>query len=319
MIKIYTEFKAVRKKLHIARAIAPFAPFETHHREKHPAYFRKADQLITITGLKDCDVAIYPEEWQGKKDQHLTKFVDRVRKAGKRTVVFMVQDFPRNPNEGLGSYKHPDVIILKTSCYASKGDTHALSALRPDMREFADQYKISTAPRGWKDVPTIGFCGQSNTSLRSRIVKSIRDSGLNDNFIIRPSFWAGLPRDAIINRTERYHKVRREFIQNMTQSDYCLCMRGAGNFSLRMCEAMACSRIPVFINTDCVLPYMNHIPWRDIVVWVDRPRDVVNDIREFHKRTKQSFREAQQRCREIWKDWLSLEGYISKLHLILSK
>jgi len=65
-------------------------------------------------------------------------------------------------------------------------------------------------------------------------------------------------------------QMRLEFLQNMIGSDYVFCCRGAGNFSYRLYEALCCGRIPVFIDTDCVLPYDFMIDWKKYFVWVDQ-------------------------------------------------
>jgi len=40
--------------------------------------------------------------------------------------------------------------------------------------------------------------------------------------------------------------------------------------SYRLYEALCCGRIPVFIDTDCVLPYDFMIDWKKYFVWVDQ-------------------------------------------------
>jgi hypothetical protein len=112
-------------------------------------------------------------------------------------------------------------------------------------------------------------------------------------------------------------KVRREYVENMVESDYILCARGAGNFSYRLYETLSCGRIPVFIDTDCVLPYEFAIDWRDYVVWVDE-RDVDNvaeRVVEFHERlSEQEFRELQQECRRLWETHIAPQGFFANFH-----
>lgn len=55
----------------------------------------------------------------------------------------------------------------------------------------------------------------------------------------------------------------------MIESDYIICIRGAGNFSVRLYETLAMGRIPVFVNTDCMLPIDDVLPWKEYVVWVE--------------------------------------------------
>ena len=58
------------------------------------------------------------------------------------------------------------------------------------------------------------------------------------------------------------------FFQNISDTDYTICIRGTGNFSQRLYEVLAFGRIPIFIDTDSILPYDEIINWRDYCVWV---------------------------------------------------
>ncbi len=73
--------------------------------------------------------------------------------------------------------------------------------------------------------------------------------------------------------------VRQEYVHSMMESDYILCARGAGNFSRRLYEALSCGRIPVFVDTDCVLPYQSEINWKEYFVCGLR---VGEKVAEFH-------------------------------------
>ena len=53
-------------------------------------------------------------------------------------------------------------------------------------------------------------------------------------------------------------------------SDYCLSLRGKGNYSFRLYEIFAMGRIPLFIDTDCVLPFEDEIDWKRHCCWVDQ-------------------------------------------------
>ena len=76
-----------------------------------------------------------------------------------------------------------------------------------------------------------------------------------------------------------------EYYENIKISDYIICIRGTGNFSIRMYEALMMGRIPVLINTDCLLPLTKKIDWNEhmiIIEWEER-KEIGNIIKEFHK------------------------------------
>ena len=111
-------------------------------------------------------------------------------------------------------------------------------------------------------------------------------------------------------------------INNIVDSDYTLCYRGAANYSLRLYETLCLGRIPLFINTDCVLPFEDDIDWKGISIWVeDNELDILDKkIMEFHhSMTNSQFREKQKLCRETWVKFLSKEGFIMNFHKNLTQ
>ena len=73
---------------------------------------------------------------------------------------------------------------------------------------------------------------------------------LTTNYILRSKYRAGVSREK-----DPFHPSRLEFVNNILGSDYTVCMRGGGNFSVRFYETLSLGRIPVFIDTDCLLPW----------------------------------------------------------------
>jgi hypothetical protein len=103
----------------------------------------------------------------------------------------------------------------------------------------------------------------------------------------------------------------------MVNSDYILCARGKGNFSFRLYETLSCGRIPVFINTDCVLPYDFEINWKEFCVWVEEEDidSIAKRVAEFHNAlTPEGFTAIQRKCRKLWEDRLSPEGFFANFH-----
>ena len=116
----------------------------------------------------------------------------------------------------------------------------------------------------------------------------------------------------------RRHSERVEFVRNMAESDYVVCIRGGGNFSCRFFEALCCGRIPVLVDTDSVIPFEFAVDWDRYVVRI-APRDhgqIAERILAFHENiSDDEFIELQRGCRRLWKEWLSAPGFFSKFHL----
>ena len=112
-----------------------------------------------------------------------------------------------------------------------------------------------------------------------------------------------------------------EFYQNIVDSDYVVCVRGAGNFSVRFYETLAMGRIPVFVNTDCLLPLSDKINWKKHVVWVEEKEiPIINKkIVDFHNSLSiKDFKELQLANRTLWLESLTLGGFFKTFFKNLS-
>lgn len=194
----------------------------------------------------------------------------------------------------------------------------------------------------YTEKPIVGFCGQANVSLihayweqlkiitrnfrssigmnahepqailsstrlRAQLLTKLAASNLiTDQFILRQQYRAG------VKTKEEKQQTTHEFYQNITRSAYVLCVRGAGNFSVRFYETLMMGRIPVYVNTDGFLPLTNQIDWQKHVVWVDI-KDIhrIDEIvHAFHQRLDQnSFQNLLKSNRKLWEEKLTLQGF----------
>lgn len=202
-------------------------------------------------------------------------------------------------------------------------------------------------PTTKSQLPTIGFCGHATLSATKR-VKEMLKCGLENakrflknpgNKVYEPLFASAYERAKLLAYFEKSGKVKTNFIyrahyrggaiteaqrtkttleyyHNILESDYVLCIRGAGNFSVRLYETLMMGKIPVFVNTDCLLPFEDVINWKKHVVWVewkDR-RNIVQIVAAFHANiTADEFVLLQRRNRQLWKETLSAEGMLGML------
>ena len=157
-----------------------------------------------------------------------------------------------------------------------------------------------------------------NASFRTVALQALAASPkIDTDFVIRDHFWGGCLLSAGKVDVARMQVVRQEYVWNMIGSDYVLCARGGGNFSYRLYETLSCGRVPVFVDTDCVLPLHSEINWKQYCVWVDE-RDVdqiADKVAGFHESLSgQEFVDLQRECRKLWEDRLSPEGFFANLH-----
>jgi hypothetical protein len=150
------------------------------------------------------------------------------------------------------------------------------------------------------------------TLLRARALKILSNSSLVDaNFIIRDKYRAGFKQ-----KSHQMEGIASEFFRNVYETDYTLCVRGYGNWSVRFYETLACGRIPLFIDTDSVLPFETEIDWKKVCVWVnknDLPY-IAEKLADFHSEiTADDFWDLQRKCRAIWEERLTMRGFMSHL------
>ncbi len=193
-----------------------------------------------------------------------------------------------------------------------------------------------------QEKPIVGFCGHATLSFKKRIKenmkfvienikRAIRNPSRNDweplfasayqrallmksveaseqvhtNFIYRKNYRAGY------KTPQQLEDTTFEYYENIRNSDYVLCVRGGGNFSIRLYETLMMGRIPIFVNTDCILPQTDKIDWKKHVVWVeweDR-KNIAKIVTNFHKDiAPNEFKAMQWANRVLWKKELSIGG-----------
>lgn len=310
-------------------------------------YVEIGRSLFEMTSFEDADFSILPFDWHEVRGDSWRTPINRVaqkmadrfaeRFRGKPLVVFFGSDCSDE------KISIDNAIVFRQSTYRSRSQHDPNSFVFPFFCEdYVEQYFHHELPiRQKREKPTVGFCGFARSlSLRRRLqtplyhayqlatqgkigaslykgqslrIKALNllsaHSGIETNFIIRDQavfFHAPDP--------TRKKLARMEFVQNLIQSDYVFCCRGAGNYSNRLYEVLSCGRIPVLLNTDCEMPLEPWIDWKKYCVWVDE-KDLPNlgdKILEFHHQlSDQDFMELQQACRSLWQQWLSPEGFFA--------
>jgi len=311
---------------------------------RYDRYAEVGTAFFEVTSLEDADLAILPVSWQHVvRDSEARglaeEFVSNVKRAGKKVVVFFWSDSTEE-------VPLDNAIVFRTSLYRSpkKYNEFAMPAWSEDFVERYLGNCVSLRPKRLK--PVVGFCGYpgrqkkqsisrkikqrikgavkgipfSNTGpiVRARSLQHLSESPLVEtNFVIRDRFMGGASLPDGTPNFPAMQELRQEYVHDMMNSDYILCARGGGNFSYRLYETLCCGRIPVFIDTNCVLPYESEINWHDYCVWIDEKQidSIGKRVADFHNRlTVEAFTELQQKCRMLWEDWLSPEGFFGNFY-----
>ncbi|XLS28474.1 exostosin family protein [Flavobacteriaceae bacterium M23B6Z8] len=300
------------------------------------------DRYTLVSNLEAADLCILPMSWNyyvnSNKVALAKTFVEAAEAAHKKVVSFTSGDY----GVKVPYYQH--LIVYRQSGYRSRlPETHLgipVFITDPLRKHFKRETPVL---RPYEKKPVVGFCGQTNTSianafkeigrvlwrnirfylgrvphepqqllsssyLRGEVLEQVRKAaGLCANFIERKKYRAGAS-----DATAR-EKTTEEFYQNIVDSDYIICVRGGGNFSVRFYETLAMGRIPIFINTDCLLPMANEIDWKQHVVWVEshQIKNLEQLVKNFHEaHTSESFQQLQRVNRKLWEEKLRLAHLI---------
>ena len=313
-------------------------------------YINIGSSFFEMVSLKDADFAIIPanwrtirgDSWRAKINKQAValaiQFAQKVEQAGKPVVVFFSGDCS---DEEIPLKK---AIVFRNAIYCSLRKPNDFS-MPPFVEDLVEHYlggKLTIRQKCKK--PVIGFCGLVKENswktrlktliyqgimlgkhgrlkvppyeghiLRSKALKILENSSLVVTNFIRENSLVFLIEGQLDERLE----VRCKFVKNMAKSDYILCCRGSTNCSIRLFETLCCGRIPVFINTDCVLPYDWLIDWKKYCVWIDEKElpMIAEKVAEFHNNLlPQEFVQLQYECRQLWKEWLSAEGFFANLY-----
>ena len=332
--------------IHPIRAYLGDGTSEWNKWEKDFLFYK--DNFILTDNAEESDVGFLPMtlNYYIKYNQlyEVDKIADHLMSHGKYLFIWVEGDQSIR-------YEHPNCIFIKyfgKKSYKKKNEIIQPGDLKQDLLKihFDGQLQI----REKSNDPTIGFDGIARYPVYKIIISILKNSiakidyllfnrmikydsvipnsikrrryldllkkqdSIQTNFKLRSTFAPGTIGGSKI--------ARRAFIDNIIGSDYTFCYRGAANYSLRFYETLCLGRIPLFIDTDCKLPFDDTIDWEGICLWVnqsdiDKIEEVIID---FHlKLTNSQFIERQVYCREIWEKYLSKQGFINNLNLLIKE
>jgi hypothetical protein len=319
--------KIVRRES-IGDAQVAFLPYDWYW-NRGPHWLPNRDRAVA-TAVAEANGVVYEE----------------AKRAGVPALLF----FSGDRSHEATPFSH--AITLREGMYASHAGPQdfCVPAFSEDIAEETPDDAVGervgpVTLRRREDIPTIGFCGLAPSPRlldravdlayqaymlagRSRLDVSPHEGervryhallalsssrAVCANFILRKtSFFDTSESDRIA--------ARRAYITNMVNSDYILCARGSGNYSVRLYETLSMGRTPVVIDTDCRFPLDFHLDWSDHCLFVDRSDlDAIGEIVRCHheRRSSSDHRERQLAARRFWERYLSPQGFFEHLELHL--
>jgi len=305
--------------------------------------------FFEMTSLEEADIAVMPVAWELVTNNEPAmdlahEFAEKVKASGKRMIIFFWSDSDEE-------VPIDNAVVFRTSMYRSKRRTNEY-AMPSWSDDFVAKYQGGKLPvREKSERPVVGFCGYAaplkpsfnwklwtalrtaaavlrerrtqpkggpltlGAAIRTEALRALSQSNqVQTNFIIRDT---GMRLAHGRADLDAFSKAQFEYVQNLIGSDYVLCARGRGNFSYRLYETLSCGKIPIFVDTDCVLPYDFAIDWMRCCVWanVSELPKVTEKVVGFHSNlSSREFVDLQLKNRALWEQWLSPEGFFANLH-----
>jgi hypothetical protein len=290
-----------------------------------------------VQDFESADVVMLAGRWDWY--EQLPPLFAAAEKRGREVIVFAGNDFePLLPvSNALLFHPGPTRGISRPYEVAATPYFHNDRLLR-----YGGEVKV----RQRTEKPVVGFCGQGASRPHARIVHAARRMAWNLRFRLRKLSFVPPPvkspvslRAKALSHLEKSQRLDTEFIirnryragvggahkqdhettleyeRNIMDTDYTLCVRGSGNFSARLYETLCFGRIPIFVDTNCVLPFEKELDWRSFCVYapyeqIDTLDSVISDFHE--GLTAADFETLQLRCRQVWSEWLQEPAFVRR-------
>lgn len=298
------------------------------------------NDFTLVDAIAGADYVLVPHNYRKLMMADPRKFAaiaEDARKAGKPLFVDGSGDIEWPVTE-------PGAVVLRLSQYryAVAQNEITIPFLADDLLET--HYDGRPQLRKKEERPSVGFAGWAHFSLSQRLKTYVKELPVTLASLVDPRRRAehkGLyfreralralktnPRvDSRILARATYsgHAAtmqgtfadnRREFVENLHGSDYALAVRGDANASVRFYEALSLGRIPLFLDTACVLPLENIVNYREFCVFVDHTNlSRIGDIlADFHAGiSPETFENMQRKARAAYEGFLRIDAFSKHL------
>lgn len=301
--------------------------------------------LGPVVSPDQAEVALFPFDLASclRSEHDRSELLDLVASnagSGLRTLLLLTHDHVAPLHLG-----QPESIVLRTSMQRSLAYCNEY----PLPIVVDDPYGAGTfEPRPWTPLPVVGFMGHSGILGLHRAARAaqvgvtvpvppgqakgegptgqeVLKTPLNIGLYIRQRALKALRSSEIVMawlvERDRYFgffdpvvrlQLRDEYLRHLFSSDYILCVRGAGNFSIRLFETLAAGRVPVIVDTDLALPCADVVDWQRLGVWI--PIGEIDRIDEVVARSHagdgtEGFEQRQRAARAAFVDVLSAKAF----------
>ena len=301
--------------------------------KKVPADFSVGGYEI-VEDPADADFVLIPHTI--KQPEKVTEYLDSAalcaKKYGKKALVF----FGGDPADGR-HIDRPEFLVWKAAGF--KSDRHENELIyAPFAEDLGETNPFTIRKKSAK--PIVSFCGNTGfgskksafkyyarnfvldlvSLISPRAVARKRgiyfrrralsllsaDARIDAKFIIRDQFGGNAKNVA------DPAKNRREYVENLRDTDLVLCPKGDGNYSSRFYETLSLGRIPLLIDTDMCLPLEHSLEYDAFTLRVkmedlDRIGDIV--VAWYGGLTEEAFATMQKAARRAYEERLRFDAF----------
>ncbi|MFC1497534.1 exostosin family protein [Verrucomicrobiota bacterium] len=288
-------------------------------------YIRVGHDLFRLVSPNKADALLLPGEWQpGKLNPKAYSLSNLAKQYNKPVIIFCISDL----DEGIPI---DNAIVFRTALQASKRKPNEFG-MPAWQKDLMKTYCGGRLPfRDKPLVPTVGYTGYVDYkdffSYVMNLLRRLMRGGQNHKgAYLRGRATRLLARSSLVKTVFTIRdrcltgaasfEEREVFIRNIVDADYSLVARGGGNFSYRLYEVLCLGRIPLFVDSDCVLPFDHLINWKKYCLWVDEMDigSIAKLVSEFHSSLSAcEFLDLQRNARKLYEEYLSPSGFYSNI------
>lgn len=304
-MKVYTEKALVKVS---SEMVLLFGLLEEYQKEDEFSYNLKGEgryhgliewckeHISYVDTPEDADVLALPYKFKGVEDDVYIKLAGFAKDLDKKLLCFYIDDSDKQFDIT------PETVLYRTSFYKTtkKENELAMMSLSPD---FFEEKLLNEAKL------RIGYCGQALKQRLCYLNAMNNNEEIHCDYIFRPKTYFSLNVDKM--------EMRKEFFDNLKENLFIFCYRGHGNYSYRLYEVLMMGRIPVLVDTDCVLPN-EEVLTEDVGVFIDeKSMNSYNEINEhlvkYYTSNKDKLLEIQKNNRKLWEKYYSPIGFVQNL------
>ena len=292
--------------------------------------------------IEECDYIIYPRAFRVEDLSLIKKYIKIAGEHKKDVIIFSIDDYDI-------PYNFKNSIVFRTSFSKWHKREYPMPSFPEDLYQ---NINIKTPTIDVKNI-SISYCWYTWYDSKSMAIfyylSLIRNYIFKSNFIKKIFFnlhmwkwyflcvYAGLWRvyrkkmhDTCLKiKKYKYNyiirhnnldphckdKAKKEYIDNIINNDFSLVIRGTGNYSFRFYEIMSLWKIPIFIDTNCRLPFDDEINYKDLFIWV--PFEDISNIEKYIdiyiSKNKDRFPDISREIRKIYEDKLKLTSFYTTI------